>query len=128
MSRAVAGAALLDLAVVVAFAAIGRASHDSDVLGGLWMTAWPFLVGLVGGWLIARAWRRPLTVIRTGIPVWLSTVVIGMLLRAVSGQGTAVAFIVVATLTLGLLLIGWRSVVALVVRARTRRASGSSRP
>ncbi|WP_438352715.1 DUF3054 domain-containing protein [Microbacterium sp. CJ88] len=128
MSRAVAGAALLDLAVVVAFAATGRASHDSDVLGGLWMTAWPFLVGLVGGWLIARAWRRPLTVIRTGIPVWLSTVVIGMLLRAVSGQGTAVAFIVVATLTLGLLLIGWRSVVALVVRARTRRASGSSRP
>lgn len=128
MSRTVAGAAVLDVALVVAFAAIGRASHDSDVLGGLWMTAWPFLVGLVGGWLITRAWRRPLTVIRTGIPVWLSTVVIGMLLRAVTGQGTAVAFIVVATLTLGLLLIGWRSVVALVVRARTRRTAGSSRP
>jgi hypothetical protein len=32
-----------------------------------------------------------------------------MLLRAVSGQGTAVAFVVVATLFLAAVLLGWRA-------------------
>jgi hypothetical protein len=41
-----------------------------------------------------------------------------MLLRAVSGQGTAVPFIVVATLNLLALLVGWRLVAATLTRAR----------
>ena len=59
--RAIALAAVLDTVLVVAFAALGRASHDSDLLGGLWQTAWPFLVGLALGWLVTLAWRAPLT-------------------------------------------------------------------
>ncbi|MFF0910399.1 DUF3054 domain-containing protein [Microbacterium enclense] len=116
---------LVDIVLVVVFAAIGRATHDGDVLGaggaGLLITAWPFVVALLLGWAVARAWRHPLAVRRTGLPVWVVTVVVGMLLRAVSGQGVAVAFVIVATLTLGLLLVGWRLVAALVGR-RSRAA------
>ncbi len=115
-------ALLLDAVLVVAFAAVGRATHDGDVLGpsglGLATTAWPFLVALVVGWLVARAWRRPAAPVRAGLPVWAVTLVGGMLLRAVSGQGVAVAFVVVAALTLLLLLVGWRAIARLGARRR----------
>jgi hypothetical protein len=115
-------ALVVDIVLVVVFAAIGRATHDGDVLGpfgsGLATTAWPFVAALLVGWLIARAWRRPTDVLRTGLPVWAVTVVIGTLLRALSGQGIAVAFIVVATLTLALLLLGWRGIARFVARSR----------
>ena len=118
-SRTIAVALLLDTALVVAFAALGRASHDSDVFGGLWQTAWPFLLGLALGWLLTLAWRAPLAPVRTGLGVWAATVIGGMLLRAASGQGTAPAFIIVATSTLLVLLVGWRLIAALVARRRT---------
>ena len=117
----VLGALALDAALVIAFAATGRASHDSDVWAGLWQTAWPFIVGLAAGWLVTRAWRAPAAVVRSGFGIWASTVIGGMLLRAVSGQGTALPFVVVATLTLLVLLVGWRLIAALVRRARQSR-------
>ena len=43
-----------------------------------------------------------------GLGAWISTVAVGMLLRVVSGQGTAAAFIVVALAFLGLFMLGWR--------------------
>lgn len=111
-----------DAVLVIAFAAIGRASHDEGVLGawgaGLATTAWPFLAALAVGWLASVGWRAPLAPLRTGVPLWLVTVVGGMLLRALSGQGTAVPFIVVAALTLLVLLVGWRALAALVRRGR----------
>jgi hypothetical protein len=110
----------LDAVLVVAFAATGRATHDGDVWSGLAVTAWPFLAALVVGWLITRAWRAPSAPVRVGIGVWLITVVGGMLLRALSGQGTAIAFVIVATATLFAALVGWRFVAALVRRSRTR--------
>ena len=115
----IALALLLDTLLVVAFAALGRASHDSDVFAGLWQTAWPFLIGLAVGWLLTLAWRAPLAPVRTGLGIWAATVIGGMLLRAASGQGTAPAFIIVATLTLLVLLVGWRVIAALVARRRT---------
>lgn len=118
----VAGAFALDAALVVAFAATGRATHDGDVWSGLAVTAWPFLAALTAGWLVTRAWRAPSAPVRVGIGVWVTTVVGGMLLRALSGQGTAVAFVVVATLTLFAALVGWRFIVALVRRSRSRAA------
>ena len=39
---------------------------------------------------------------------WLGAVALGMVLRVVSGQGTAFAFILVALAFLGLFLLGWR--------------------
>lgn len=119
--RPIALALALDVVLVIAFAAIGRASHDSDVWAGLWQTAWPFLAGLALGWLVTLAWRAPLAPVRTGLGVWAVTVVGGMLLRAVSGQGTALPFIIVASVTLLIALVGWR-VIATVVRRARRRA------
>ena len=87
---------------------------------GLLTTAWPFLVALAVGWIFSPGWHAPLAPLRTGVPVWAVTVIGGMLLRAVSGQGTAVPFVVVATLTLLLMLVGWRAIVALVRRRRRR--------
>ena len=118
--RPITLALTLDVVLVIAFAAIGRASHDSDVWAGLWQTAWPFLAGLALGWLVTLAWRAPLAPVRTGLGVWAVTVVGGMLLRAVSGQGTALPFIVVASVTLLIALVGWRVIATVVRRARRR--------
>ena len=118
--RRAGGALALDAVLVVAFAATGRATHDGDVRSGLAMTAWPFLAGLAAGWLVTRAWRAPAAPVRTGLGVWAVTVAGGMLLRAASGQGTAIAFIVVAAVTLLVALVGWRVIAAVVRRARRR--------
>lgn len=120
-ARSIALAFGLDAVLVVVFAALGRASHDSAVFAGLWGTAWPFLAGLVAGWLVTLGWRRPAAPVLTGLGVWIVTVVGGMLLRAASGQGTAVPFIIVAMLTLLVLLVGWRVAAVVVRRVRARR-------
>jgi membrane protein implicated in regulation of membrane protease activity len=49
-----------------------------------------------------------MALVPSGIAVWLSTVAVGMVLRVVAGQGTAVSFIIVALCFLGLFLLGWR--------------------
>lgn len=109
----------IDIVLVVVFATIGRASHERGLTPlGVLETAWPFLVALAAGWIVLRAWRGSAEVVRTGLPLWVITVVGGMLLRAVSGAGTAVPFIIVATLTLLLLLVGWRIVARLIARSR----------
>ncbi|WP_425561024.1 DUF3054 domain-containing protein [Microbacterium flavum] len=113
----------MDIVLVTVFAAIGRASHAEDVLGGLGITAWPFLVALAAGWAVTLAWRAPAAPLRTGAPVWAITVAGGMLLRAASGQGVQIAFVIVASIVLLLFLIGWRLIGSLVRRARSRRAA-----
>jgi len=102
-------AAVIDACCVLVFVVIGRASHTKgEALAGIASTAWPFLCGLAAGWVAARAWRRPQAIRPAGIVIWLCTVTLGMILRVVSGQGTAAAFIVVALAFLGLFLLGWR--------------------
>jgi len=117
-------ALVADVALVTAFALTGRASHGESPLIGLATTAWPFLAGLAIGWLASRAWRAPIAPLRTGIPVWLITVVGGMFFRVLSGQGVALSFLIVTTIVLGVALIGWRGLSALArrlaSRARTR--------
>lgn len=124
--RSPAFALIVDVMLVVVFAGIGRATHDGDVLGpagvGLATTAWPFLAALLLGWTVSLGWRRPLAPLRTGLPVWAVTIVAGMALRALSGQGIAVAFVIVAAVTLLLFLVGWRALVALVRRVRLGRS------
>ena len=108
---------MLDVCSVLIFVVIGRASHTKgESLAGIASTSWPFLCGLAVGWAASRAWRRPLALRPAGIAVWLCTVAVGMVLRVVSGQGTALAFIVVALAFLGLFLLGWRLLARLAVR------------
>jgi len=117
-------AAGIDAALVLVFAAIGRASHEEDLLGVL-TTWWPFLGGLTIGWLIMRAWHAPQRIVYTGLGVWLWTVAGGLLLRVVSGQGVQPSFIVVTAIVLGVFLVGWRGVAVLVRRIRARSESST---
>jgi len=116
--RTTLAALALDAVLVTLFTAIGRASHDESPIVGLWITAWPFLSALAVAWIVTLAWRAPAAPWRTGIPVWLITVAGGMLLRAVSGQGIALPFVIVATLVLLLFLVGWRLIALFVSKAR----------
>jgi hypothetical protein len=107
--RSVLLAVVLDCCCVLVFVIIGRASHaEGESLAGIASTAWPFLAGLAGGWLAGRAWRRPYPLWPAGVSAWLGTVVLGLLLRVVSGQGIAVSFGIVVLIFLGLFLLGWR--------------------
>ena len=114
MSRRHAVRALaVDLLAVVVFASIGRRSHAEGLTaGGVVATAWPFAAGTLVGWAAVRGWRAPTSVVATGVPVWLATVAVGMVLRRVTGAGTAVSFVIVATVVLAVLLLGWRAVAA----------------
>jgi hypothetical protein len=115
---------VLDAVLIVLFTVIGRMSHGEGLgFAGVAQTAWPFLTGALLGWLVTAAWRRPLALVRTGIPVWLLTVIVGMLLRVVSGQGVAVSFVIVATVVLGVFLLGWRAIVLPIARRSGRRAA-----
>jgi Protein of unknown function (DUF3054) len=108
-----------DVIGVVVFCAVGRRSHAEGLtVTGVASTAWPFLTGTVVGWLAARAWQRPAAVVPTGLVVWLSTVVIGMLLRKVSSAGVAASFVLVASVVTAVLLLGWRAAVGLALRRR----------
>ncbi|NDU75134.1 DUF3054 family protein [Actinomadura sp. DSM 109109] len=101
----------LDALCVLVFVAIGRASHDEAAsVTGFLATAWPFVLGLGGAWTLLRGRRRPEEFFPAGVGVWVSTVAVGMVLRAVTGQGTALAFVIVATVFLGAALLGWRLV------------------
>ena len=98
-----------DVLVVLVFSAIGRASHhESDGLAGIWHTAWPFLVGTALGLAVARFTKSDPRAVRTGIRVWLWTLVIGMVVRHSIGGGTPVAFVIVAAIVLLALFAGWR--------------------
>ncbi len=120
---------VLDALLVVVFCAIGRRSHDEAVLAGLLRTVWPFATGLVVGWLVVAAprWRAAadarfdiIALWPAGVVIWACTLVGGMLLRVVSGQGTAVSFVLVAGVVLAVFLLGWRAVSKAVRRSRLR--------
>jgi len=109
--RSVQSAALIDVVAIIAFVVIGRKNHDQgSALSGVVEVAAPFLIALALGWLTARAWKSPMAV-GTGVIIWLVTVVAGLLLRKVAFDGgTAVPFIIVASLFNLATLVGWRFV------------------
>lgn len=111
----------IDVVAVLVFCALGRRSHAEGLdLGGLATTAWPFLTGTALGWLVSRGWRRPTALVPTGVVVWISTVLVGMLLRMVTSAGVAWSFVVVASTVTAVFLLGWRAVFALVTRGRSK--------
>jgi hypothetical protein len=106
-----------DVVCVVVFCTIGRRSHAEGLnIAGIAETAWPFLTGTGLGWLLARGWRRPQAVVPTGVVIWVCTVAVGMLLRKATSQGVAPSFIVVASLSTAVLLLGWRVAAGLMSR------------
>jgi hypothetical protein len=119
--KTVLAAAVADVVLILAFAAIGRdAHHREEPILGVLLTAWPFLAGVAAGWVASRAWRRPLSVLHAGVPVWLGSLVVGMLLRALTAQTVVLPFVIVATLALAMFLVGYRLLLAAAVRLRSR--------
>ncbi len=111
--RVVVWSAVADVVAVLVFVAIGRRTHDEtgNVVVGALKVAAPFVIALALGWVIARAWKSPWAP-AAGVVIWLTTVIVGMLLRRfVFDRGTALPFIIVATLFTGFFLVGWRVVV-----------------
>lgn len=117
-------AAGLDTFVVVAFVAIGRRSHDENPgIAGLVETATPFVLGLALAWVIARAWSEPWSW-RTGLIVWIGTILAGMVLRRFAfDEGTATSFVIVTSVFLGTFLNGWRVVARTLANRLSTTAS-----
>ena len=117
------GPVVADLAVVVAFAAAGRASHAEGLSPvGVLATAAPFAVAALAARLLPLVRRDPVGLASGGV-VAASAVTGGLALRAATGGGTAPAFVVVAAAVLGAGLLGWRLAVA-----RRRRAARPAHP
>jgi hypothetical protein len=123
----------VDAVCVLVFAIIGRSSHaETNDLIGVATTAWPFLAGAVLGYLLDGVRRRAARVdpvrqgpsaVPTGVTVWVSTVAVGMVLRVLVADGGApVSFVLVASIALGVLLLGWRGGLAAIRRARRTRS------
>lgn len=120
-------AVALDAVLVVVFAVLGARTHHDGALtpGAVADVAWPFLAGLAVAYALlvglgrvgegrAGVGRNPAGLV-PGVGVWLTVLVVGMVLRRLTGDGTALAFVLVATgFTLATLL-GWR-LLALAVR------------
>ena len=117
-----------DVATVLGFVVLGRSSHDEgNGLASILGVAAPFLIGLAAGWLLAPTPRARPFAVRAGVQLWAATVVIGVVLRWFAwDRGTALSFVIVAAVFLGLFLVGWRVVVT--GATRPRRAVRSSRP
>lgn len=98
-----------DATIVLIFVVIGRSAHQHGLSPrGVLSTLWPFAAGLAGSWLIELARHRAPEQVRQGLEITVVTVAIGMTLRVLAGQGTAVAFICVALGFLGATMTLWR--------------------
>ena len=99
---------VLDAVLVLVFSAIGRANHGLEQsIPGVFESAWPFLVGLLLGWLISRVWIKP-TALTTGLIIWVATVAVGQLLRFLTTNSFSVAFLIVSVIVLLVFLVGIR--------------------
>lgn len=116
--------AISDLVSIAAFAVVGRSAHGLALdAPGIVETAWPFAAACAVAWAALLALRvDPSRVWPGGVAVWLATVAGGLGLRLLSGETAAVAFVIVATLVLGALLLITRAAQALGRRARARAA------
>lgn len=116
-------AVLVDLALVVVFATIGRASHGGSLApAGILSTAWPFLTACLVAWAVMLIRKRDHLGIAAGIFVWLITWAGGMFFRVSAGATAEVPFIVVAAAVLLVFLVGWRVLAGLLAR-RTRASA-----
>lgn len=112
---------LVDALLVMLFAAIGHREHERSLgVLGILETAAPFLLALA---VLALATRFRATHSRIwphGVVLWLGTVALGLALRILTGSTAAVPFVVVATIALGVLLLGRRAVTQFAASRKVR--------
>ncbi|MGO1545056.1 MAG: DUF3054 domain-containing protein [Gulosibacter sp.] len=98
---------ILDVVLVIVFAASGRSSHNSsvdplNVLG----TAAPFLLALGIGWvIIILTKQQPSALWPAGVVILFVTITSGLALRILFGSTAALSFILVATGVLALFIL-----------------------
>ncbi len=116
--RHVAIALAIDVAMIIVFAAMGRATHEGGTpIGGTLRVAAPFIIGYLIAAALTRLDLRPYSLLAAA-RAWLPGIVLGMLIRRfVFDRGTATAFVIVAFISTAVLIIGWR----LLARPRLRR-------
>ena len=120
-SLSVRRAGVVDTVAIALFVLIGRASHHHNgTLSGFVSTAWPFAVGAAVGWLVVRPSQAASP--RRGAAIACITTVVGMVLRVLAGQGTALTFIVVALCFLAATMVGGRVLLRTSVGVRRQRA------
>ncbi len=118
-ARVAVSAAAVDVLAVLVFALLGRRSHAEGLdVAGVAGTAAPFLVGLAAGWVAGRVWRSP-TALPSGLWAVGGAVVGGLALRAAITGRLPVTFVLVTTVTLLVLLLGWRLLVHATRRVRS---------
>jgi FtsH-binding integral membrane protein len=113
MSRTALRAFAFDALCILLMVVIGTRNHKTDTgISGILFVAAPFWIAMSLTHL-APLLQRKNRQDPNPYMVWGYTVVMGMLLRnMVFNRGTAAAFVIVATVFLGITMFGWRAVVA----------------
>ena len=113
MSRTALRAFAFDALCILLMVVIGTRNHKTDTgISGILFVAAPFWIAMSLAHL-APLLQRKNRQDPNPYMVWGYTVIMGMLLRnMVFNRGTAAAFVIVATVFLGITMFGWRAVVA----------------
>jgi hypothetical protein len=105
-----------DVVAVVVFAGIGRADHaEAFDIAGVLATAGPFLIGLAAAWITPYVRSDPAS-LGSGAAVLAGTALVGFALRAILLGRLPISFVLVATVSLAVLLVGWRGLSLVVAR------------
>ena len=113
MSRTALRAFAFDALCILLMVVIGTRNHKTDTgISGILFVAAPFWIAMslthLAPLLQRKNRKNP-----NPYMVWGYTVIMGMLLRnMVFNRGTAAAFVIVATVFLGITMFGWRALVA----------------
>ena len=99
-----------DALCVLLFVVIGTRNHKTDTgLSGILYVAAPFWIAMALAHLTPMM-QRGAKAFPHQYVVWGYTIVMGMVLRNVAFErGTAPAFVIVATVFLGVTMLGWRA-------------------
>jgi len=112
---------IIDLLLVLIFAALGRRSHAEGLdAAGILGTAGPFLIALAIFSCVTMVRREPNRIWPHGIVTWIGTVALGLIIRVLAGDTAATPFIIVATIVLGIFLVGRRAITSLLIRRKVR--------
>ena len=113
---------VIDTILITLFAIAGIASHDGnlDILS-IGRVAIPFFLPYLALTVLIKPARLIQNIFPVGVALWLATVVLGPILRALLfGDTSALPFILVTAGVLAVLLLGRRSISTLVTRRRQR--------
>lgn len=108
---------VIDLILALAFALLSRI-NEALTLTGVIVAWWPFALGAAFGWVASYALRIPVGSIAGGLLTALGAILIGLGLRAISGQDVALGFTIIVSVVFVISFLGWRIIATIVVRRR----------